>query len=304
MKYRSQPCGETELRLHYFTSLIERFEVVAITFSSRHELRSMANEIEFTDEMTENFFEQMFDLYFDDALEAKGLGRSDFRKGQVFLKSPFAGSQFGDLDKDETDVEVHVNDDAEVKMVALLKEGESIEKGEEMTADQIEGFEEVILEDEEEDYGHITVAKMDGFGWVFNFDFRRNRSYADPLINAADQFIELAEYAEENELWRGFVENAFHAAERMMKIDVIFLGWSAEGHSDVQARYSDLVQMGQGNPDLYDVFNQLKGKYRFSASYVDPRGDVDEGEFEFSEDEAEEFLSIIKEHRDRLSNES
>jgi hypothetical protein len=62
--------------------------------------------------------------------------------------------------------------------------------------------------------------------------------------------------------------------------------------------------MGQGNSDLYDVFNQLKGKYRFSASYVDPRGDVDEREFDFSEDEAEEFLSVIKEHRETLSNES
>lgn len=262
----------------------------------------MTEDIEWTDEMTENFLEQMFDLYFDDALEEKGLDREDFRKGQVFIKTPFAASQFDELEADDSDVEVRVNDDAEIKMVALLKEGESVEKGEEVTADQIAGFEEVILEDEEEDYGHVTVAMMDGFGWVFNFDFRRNRSYYGPLIEAADQFIETAEYARENELWRAFVENAFHAAERMMKIDVIFFGWTAEEHRDVQGRYHDVVQMGHGNPDLYDVFNQLKDKYRFSASYVDPRDDVDEKEFEFDEEEAEEFLSAIKNHRENIAD--
>jgi len=166
----------------------------------------MAEGIEFTDEMTENFLEQIFDLYFDDALEEKGLDRLDFRKGQVFLKSPFALSQFEDLDSDESDVEVQVNKDAEVKMVARLKAGESVEKGEEMTASQIEGFDEVILEGHEKDYGHGTVVRNEAFGWIFNFDFRRNRSYYEPSLEAADQFIETADYARENELWRAFVE--------------------------------------------------------------------------------------------------
>lgn len=262
----------------------------------------MSEKIEWTDEMTENFLDQMFDLYFDDALKEKGLDRTDFRKGQIFYKSPFAASQFDELEADDSDVEVRVNDDAEVKMITLLKDGESVEKGEKITADQIEGFEEVILEDEEQDYGHVTVARMQGVGWVFNFDFRRNRSYYGPLIEAADQFIKTAEYAKENELWRAFVENAFHAAERLMKIDVIFFGWKAERHDDVQARYHDVVQMGHGNPDLYDTFNQLKDKYRFSASYVDPQGNVDEKEFDFGEEEAEKFLSVIKKHRELLSD--
>lgn len=258
----------------------------------------MADEIEFSDDFVENFLENVFDLWFDDALEEKGLDREDFRKRQVFLKSPFALSQFEDLSSDESDVEVRVNDDAEVKMIARLKAGESVEEGEPIYTHQIEGFDEVILENEEEDYGHVTVVRNEAFGWIFNFDFRRNRSYYDPLLAAADQFIETAEYAKENELWRAFVENSFHAAERMMKIDVVFFGWTAEKHGDVQARYFDLIQMGQGDQDLYDVFNQLKGKYRFSASYVDPRGDVDEKEFELGEEAAEEIISVIKEYRE------
>lgn len=263
----------------------------------------MSNDVEFSDEFVENFLENAFDLWFDDALEEKGLERDDFRKGQVFLKSPFALSQFKDLDSDDSDVEVRVNDDAEIKMMARLKEGKSVEAGDPIQANQIEGFDEVILDDGQEDYGHVTVARNEEFGWIFNFDFRKNRSYQEPLTDAADEFIDMAEYAKENEKWRAFVENSFHAAERMMKIEVIFMGWSAETHRDVQARYSDLVNMGIGNPDLYEVFNQLKDKYRFSASYVDPRGDVDEREFDFSEMDAEKFLLAIKEHREHIEEE-
>lgn len=266
--------------------------------------RTMSDGIEFSDEFKENFIENAFELWFDDALEEEGLDRDDFRKGQVFFRNPFALSQFEDLDSEDSDVEVRVNDDVEVKLVAKLDtDRDSIKQGDPIRAEEIEDFEEVILDEEQEDYGHVTVANMDGFGWYFNFDFRYNRSYYEPLLDAADQFIEIAEYAKENELWRGFVENAFHAAERMMKVDVIFLGWKAEQHSDVQARYSDLLQLGQGNPDLYNVFNQLKGKYRFSASYVDPRGDVDEREFDFSKEDAADFLEVIKNHREYLSDE-
>lgn len=263
----------------------------------------MSDDIEFSDEFVENFLNHVFELWFDDALEEKGLEREDFRKGQVFLKSPFALSQFEDLASDDSDVEVRINDDAEVKMTARLKAGESVEAGDPIYANQVEGFDEVILEEDKEDYGHVTVVRNKAFGWIFNFDFRKNRSYYEPLLAAADQFIQTTEFAEENNLYRAFVENAFHAAERLMKIDVIFIGWKAERHGDVQARYSDLIQMGMGNQDLYGVFNKLKGKYRFSASYVDPRGDVDEREFDIRKEDAEYFLETIKKHRGSLSDE-
>ena len=262
----------------------------------------MSDKIEVSDAFVENFLDNVFELWFNDALEEKGLKREDFEKGQVFLKNPFALSQFEDLNSEDSDVEVHVNDDAEVGLRVELDTERDIEAGDPIYAHEVEGVEEVILDGEQEDYGHVTVTDMGQFGWYFNFDFRYNRSYQGPLTDAADEFIDMAEYAKESEKWRAFVENAFHAAERMMKIDVIFMGWSAETHGDVQARYSDLVSIGQGNPDLYDIFNQLKGKYRFSASYVDPRGDVDEREFDFSEERAEEFLSVIKEHREDLKD--
>lgn len=261
----------------------------------------MTDEPHFSDEFVDNFIENVFDLWFDEALADKRLDRDEFEKGQVLLKNPFALSQFDDLGSDDSEVEVRVNDDAQVKMKVRLKDEESLEAGEPVYAHQIAGFEEVILDEDEADYGHVTLVRSEVYGWIINFDFRRNQTYLEPLLDAADQFNALAEYARDNEMWRGFVETAFHAAERMMKIEVIFFGWTAETHSQVQARYHDIVNMGQGNPELYRVFNQLKGKYRFAASYVDPRGDIDEREFEFSDEKANEFLEIIKDHRENLN---
>lgn len=263
----------------------------------------MSRDMEFSDEFSENFLNHVFELWFDETLEEKGLDRSDFRKGQVFLRSSFALSQFEDLETGASDVEVRVNEDAEVKAMIRLAESRSVEAGEPIFAEDIEEVTEVVLDRDQEDYGHVTVLKIPNLGWHYTFDFRRNRSYYEPLIEAADQFIELAEYAKEHDLWRGFVENAFHASERMMKIDVIFMGLPAEKHRQVQAGYHAWIQMGQGNPDLFSVFNSLKDKYRFSASYVDPRGDVDEREFELRQREADLFLAVISEHRANLPGE-
>lgn len=40
----------------------------------------MPDDIEFSDEFSENFLNNVFDLWFDDKLEEKGLNRSEFRK--------------------------------------------------------------------------------------------------------------------------------------------------------------------------------------------------------------------------------
>lgn len=260
----------------------------------------MANEDEHS-AFADNLLENLFDLFFDDELEKKGMSRDDFRKGRVFLKNPFAGSQMEELESaDDSEVDVRVNDDAEIKLVAKLKAGRSVEKGEPLTDDDLTGFEEVILTEEQEDYGHITVADVGVHGYYINFDLRRNRSYYQPLLEAADQFIDTATYAKENRLWRAFVENAFHGAERMMKLEIIHLGRKAEKHSQVQHEYGKIAENGRGGGDLYDVYNKLKDKYRYSAGYVDPAGNVEEKTFEFSEELAEEFLKVIEDYREEL----
>jgi len=146
----------------------------------------------------------------------------------------------------------------------------------------------------------FTVANMGDHGYYINFDFPRNRSYFQPFMEAADQFVETAAFAKENELWRAFAENAFHGAERMMKLEIIHLGRTAEKHSQVQREYGKMVEAGRGGSELYDVYNQLKDKYRYSAGYVDPAGNVEERDFELAMDEAKRFLQIIKEYREAL----
>lgn len=260
------------------------------------------SENEDSEEFIENLKENVFDMYFDDELEKKGLERSDLEKGQVLLRTPFANTQFEEMNLEESDAEVRINDDAEIIWIVELRDDREFEEGEEVTINDMNEIQDVMLKEEDADAGHITYDTIEGVGELFSFDFRRNQSYRRPLLEASDQFIELAEHAIEIGLWRGFVENAFHAAERMMKIDVITFGFPAETHSQVQSGYRRVVKMNVGNEDLYGVFNQLKDKYRLSASYVDPRDSADEKNFKLDKDTAESYLDILKKHHDTLEN--
>ena len=261
-----------------------------------------ANQNELSEEFIENFKENIFTHFFDDELEQKGLDRDDLEKGQVLLRTPFALSQFDDLETDESDAEVRINEDAPINFVVELSEDAEVAKGDDLYLNDINRFLDVLLDEDDLDAGHITYANIEGVEEFFSFDFRRNQSYYRPLIEASSQFIDLAEYAKEHGLWRGFVENAFHAAERMMKISVILLGLPAETHSHVQSEYSKAMKMELGDEDLYDMFNQLKDTYRFSASYVDPRGHTDEQNFEFDESTAESYLDILRENHDAIES--
>ena len=60
-----------------------------------------ANQNELSEEFIENFKENIFTHFFDDELEQKGLDRDDLEKGQVLLRTPFALSQFDDLENSE-----------------------------------------------------------------------------------------------------------------------------------------------------------------------------------------------------------
>lgn len=264
---------------------------------------TMSEEAAYSEEFVENLVENAFTDWFDAALEEKGLERVDFEKGQVLIRSPFATSQFDDLDPEEHDVEVRVNEDAPLHLIAESPDGEPIRAGDEVRIQSINQIKRVILPEEDQDAAHFTMLATPE-GYFIDFNFQKNRSYYEPLLEAADQFLALAEYAYENEMWRGFVESAFHAAERMMKIEVVYMGRPAERHRDVQAQYSGLVRMGMGNEDLADVYNQLHGRYRFSASYVDPRGDEDERRFEFDEELAREMLEVIQDHREEMDMEA
>lgn len=247
-------------------------------------------------DFAENLVENAFELWFDSVLEKNGLDRDDFEKGVVELRSSFAGAQFDELKAGETDSEVLINEgapDVEVAEKEVVTE---------------EGERQQVLaaepQDIDRDSGYFVMIRMDD-GFLCNFDFRRNRSYQAPLLEAADQFLILAEYAIDQELWRGFVENAFHASERLMKIEAIWPpGMKAERHGEVRDAFESFSKGDEVKEDLLAVYDELNDTYRKSGTYVDPLGDVPERDFELSEEEAQEMLNSIRSYRVSLQLEA
>lgn len=240
-------------------------------------------------EFAENLVQNAFEIWFDSELEKKGLSREDFEKGVVEMKSPFAGAQFEELEAGETESDVWINEDApEVDLVEKIE----TERGE-------GNVQTVEIQDIDEDAGFFVMVRHQG-GYVASFDFRRNRSYQAPLLEAADQFIAISEYAIGEELWRGFVENAFHAAERLMKIEAIWPpGRKAEKHRQVRDAFERFAQDDE-DEELLAVYDELNDVYRYSGTYVDPLGEVPERDFELSEGKAREMLETIRRYRDSL----
>lgn len=256
-----------------------------------------------SDEAVENLYNQMYDLYLENALEERGLDESELQKAQILFINPFKDGQFDDISAGDSDVEVRINDEAEVILEIELDADREIEKGDPIRWGDISDFGEVVeIPDFGTDVGHITFIWLpDGHLYTY-FDFLYNKSYLRPVLEAADEFIELTEYCRENELWRGFIENAFHASERLMKHRVIMHGKPAYDHRVIQSQYR-IFANSEIEENLYDQYNQLKDKYRMPGSYVNP-GDhpegVNEKEFDLDESVADEILDAITEYRASL----
>lgn len=250
----------------------------------------------------QNLYDQMFDLYLEDALQEKGLDESELEKAQIVFVAPFQDNQF---EKEDRGVQVRINDEVEAVGTIKLDTDREIEKGDPIYFDEIERIESMQVGDFGEDVGHVTFIRLPDGSMYMTFDFVYNKTYLEPVLDAADQFLEAAEYCREQELWRGFVENAFHAAERLMKHRVIMHGKPAYDHRVIQSQYRIFARSDTIEEDLYTQYNQLKDKYRMPASYVNP-GDhpdgVDEKAFKLEETAADDILEVLTTYRDSLES--
>lgn len=266
-------------------------------------MRKVSNEQLLSDEAIENLYDQMFDLYLEDELEERGLDESELRKAQILFLSPFKDHQFDGIRGGDSEVVVRINDEAEVVLSIDLDTDRDIQAGDPIRWEDVGGLGEVVeIPDFGNDVGHITFIRFpNGMLYVY-FDFLYNRTYIVPVIRAANEFVEAATHARENELWRAFVENALHATERMMKARVIRHGDPAYHHHIVEKHYRKYVEAGIGDGDLLEVYGELSD-YRFAATYVDP-GDhpdgIDEKDFQLSDSDGDRILTVITEHRDKI----
>lgn len=256
----------------------------------------------FDEEAIQNQYDQLYDLYLEDALNNRGLTEDDLESFQIVFRSPFKTNQFQGLKGGDSDVEVRIND--EVEAVMKINANRDIKAGEEVKISDIEEIVGIHVHDLGDDVGHITYVWRGGELFT-GFNFLYNQEYLDPLLETADEFIKLATISRENEMWRAFAENAFHAAERMMKWRVVQHGDAAFNHDIIRRNYSKYVDAGLANEDLLEEYKQLKDNYRYPGVYVDPGthlDGIDEKKFELDPEVADRIVKVIVEHRKSIGD--
>lgn len=255
-------------------------------------------------EAGQNLFNQMMELYWDDALEDRGLSLNEVWALQVVFLNPFKGGQYPGLRGEDNDFEVRVNEEVEVVALVENDSGGPIEAGDPVKRSDIgavKGIKQVP--DFGPDVGHVTFIRVNIGEFHGAFDFVYNKSYVGPLVSAAGEFLEAASKARDNEHWRAFVENAIHAAERHMKATVIRHGQPAYNHDTVESSYEMFVGAPPINQELLETYRELT-KLRYAATYVDPgdhpRG-VDEIDFELDGNQADTWLRVITDHHESVT---
>jgi len=110
--------------------------------------------------------------------------------------------------------EVRLNE--EVKAAILVEANRDVTVGEEITADDIAAYKDIILTEDDPNAGHITIVPRQGH-WGLAFDFRRNAAHIGQHIERARQFLDTAAWARQEAKVSPFVDNLFSATELMAK---------------------------------------------------------------------------------------
>jgi HEPN domain-containing protein len=193
------------------------------------------------------------------------------------------------------DTKVRLNE--EVKSLAQMRAARPITKGQSVTTEDIAEITRIDLTDEDPDAAHITALQL-GDGWHISWDGRYNASVIAAHIQAGAEFVELAEHAVENGLLRGFVENAFEAAELLAKAEVLALPdeRKSKTHGVVASQFNRWARIGNTDQRYAELRNELE-RLRAPARYL-------RGEFGLARERADEMLATLKEmqkHADEVA---
>lgn len=190
----------------------------------------------------------------------------------------------------ERDPEVRLNEEVGGFMEARVTR--AMTKGEVVMPADITEITRAELTDEDPDAAHITALLL-ADGWCISWDARYNASIIAAHVQAADEFVELAEYAVEKGRLRGFVENAFHAAELLAKAEILALPdaqlLNAKTHRTVAGRFNKWARLGNTELRFAQLRSELE-RLRAPARYL-------RGEFGLDETRAREMLATLKEMR-------
>jgi hypothetical protein len=119
---------------------------------------------------------------------------------------------------------------------------------------------------------HFSAAWTPG-GWRAEFDLSRPHPASSELFATAAEFLAAAEQAHRTGALRAFVENAFHAAESLVKLELLsypVLAAELEAsrkHPHVQSVYDLWLRLGNTDPRFPSLLRELSD-LRASATYV------------------------------------
>jgi hypothetical protein len=188
----------------------------------------------------------------------------------------------------DQDPEVRINEEVGGEM--QVRAGRALKAGEEVRSDDITEIEFVQLSDRDPNAAHITAFLLAN-RWHITFDGRYNAEVIAGHLEAAGEFVRLAEHAVEQALLRGFVENAFEAAELLAKAEILALPDAqvlhGKRHGTVASRFNKWAQLGNTDPSYAQLCNELE-RLRPSARYL-------RGKFDLPEERARQMLATLKE---------
>ena len=189
---------------------------------------------------------------------------------------------------------VRLND--EVRGTALVRANRPIKKGEQVFASDMKNFVSFDLLEDELDAGHFTLF-WTGQSWVATFDFRMGRSKSTAMLEAANEFIEVARLASTNGYPRPSVDNLFSACELVSKVHLILqhsIAGKAKTHGRIKSAINERRNLGNVNDDFVDLFNRVSNT-RSPARY-DARAEVEmptSFDLQIVHDEIEKLMGLV-----------
>jgi hypothetical protein len=192
------------------------------------------------------------------------------------------------LDPDSEIPEVRLNE--EVKAAILVETNRDVTPGEEITADDIAAYKDIILTEDDPNAGHITIVPHQGH-WGLAFDFRRNAAHIGQHVERARQFIDTAVWARQEGKLGPFVDNLFSATELMAKGLLIWMPderlLKGRTHSALHARFNRERKMENVDPRFAKLLNDLAVLRRPARCLA--------RDFTLSDEEMDELLAVAEE---------
>lgn len=181
-------------------------------------------------------------------------------------------------------IEVRLNE--EVVAVVQMRATKPLQEGQLITSDDFSEIMNVELTDLDQDAGHITMI-LHNDTWLVSFDFRYNAGRITEMLEAAQEFLEVAAIAADQTRLRPFIELLFSATELLAKGLLIIHPdpkiMKTKTHGTIAAKFNLQGKLGNTDPRHVKLVNQL-ARLRKPARYLT-------GDFALTIGEAQEMLA-------------